>query len=69
MSERELYYNPEKPSAFSTVNKLSAALPKKEKSDVRALLEHQDKHNAKTGQEEILTQSIQRIKHNGLVGV
>jgi hypothetical protein len=29
MAARALYYNPEKPSAFSTLNKLSAALPKK----------------------------------------
>ena len=42
MSARALYYNPEKPSAFPTVNKISAALPKKNKSDFRAWLEHQD---------------------------
>ena len=42
MSDRVIYYNPEKPSVFSTVNKLSAALTKKNKSDVRAWLEHQD---------------------------
>ena len=34
MSARALYYNPENPSAFSTVNKLSAALPMKNKSGV-----------------------------------
>ena len=42
MTARALYYNPEKQSAFSTVNKHSAALPKKNKSDVKAWLEHQD---------------------------
>ena len=31
-----------KPSAFPTVNKLSEALPKKNKSDVKAWLEHQE---------------------------
>ena len=40
MSARALYYNPENPSAFKTVNKLSAALPKK-MSDVKAWLENQ----------------------------
>jgi len=39
---RALYYNPEKPSAFSKVNKLSAALPKKKQSHFRAWLEHQE---------------------------
>ena len=42
MSARALYYNRRKPSGFSTMNKLSAALPKKNKSKVRASLEHQD---------------------------
>jgi len=37
-----LYYNPEKPTAFSTLDKLSTALPKKDKSDVKAWLEYQD---------------------------
>jgi hypothetical protein len=42
MSAMALYYNPEKPSAFSTLNKITEALPKKNKSDVRDWLEHQD---------------------------
>jgi len=41
MSARALYCNPAKPSAFSTVNKLSAALPRKNKS-VRYWLEEQE---------------------------
>jgi len=42
MTARALYYNPEKPTAFSTLDKLSEALPKKNKSEVRAWLEYQD---------------------------
>jgi hypothetical protein len=42
MSARALYYNPAKPSAFPTLNKLSADLPKKNKSDVRDWLEQQE---------------------------
>jgi len=41
MSTTALYYNPAKPSAFSTVNKLSEALCRKTKSDFRAWLEPQ----------------------------
>jgi hypothetical protein len=41
MSARALYYNPAKPTAFTTLNKLSATLPTKNKSDVKAWLEHQ----------------------------
>ena len=41
MSARALYYKPGKPSAFSSVNKLSAALSTK-KSEVKAWLEEQD---------------------------
>jgi len=37
-----LYYNPEKSTAFSTLDKLTAALPKKNKSDVKAWLQYQD---------------------------
>jgi hypothetical protein len=37
-----LYYNPEKPTAFPTLDKLAAALPKKNKSDVKAWLLYQD---------------------------
>ena len=37
-----LYYNPEKSTDFSTLDKLSAALPKKNKAEVRAWLEYQD---------------------------
>jgi hypothetical protein len=42
MASRALYYNPEKSTASSTLDKLSAALPKKNKSVVRAWLESQD---------------------------
>jgi hypothetical protein len=42
MAARALYNNPGNPTAFSTLNKLVAALPKKNKSHVRAWLEHQD---------------------------
>jgi hypothetical protein len=42
MAARALYYNPAKPTAFSTLNKLSAALPNKNKSNVKAWLEEQD---------------------------
>ena len=34
MAARALYYNHEKPTAFSTLDKLAVALPKKNKSDV-----------------------------------
>ena len=37
-----IYYNPEKPTAFSTLDKLAAAIPRKNKSDVKAWLEYQD---------------------------
>jgi len=37
-----LYYNPEISTAFSTLDKLAATLPKKNKSDVRAWLEYQN---------------------------
>ena len=37
-----IYYNPEKPTAFSTLDKLSAAIPMKNKFDVKAWLEYQD---------------------------
>jgi len=36
------YYNPEKPTAFSTLDKLAAAIPRKNKSDVKEWLEYQD---------------------------
>jgi len=42
MSASRLYYNHNKPSAFSTLEKLAAAIPKKNKSDIRAWLEQQD---------------------------
>jgi uncharacterized surface protein with fasciclin (FAS1) repeats len=42
MASRALYYNSSKPPAFSTLNKLAVALPKKNKSDVKAWLENQD---------------------------
>jgi len=37
-----IYYNSEKPTAFSTLAKLAAAIPRKNKSDVKAWLEYQD---------------------------
>jgi hypothetical protein len=37
-----IYYNPEKPAAFSTLDKLAAAIPRKNKSDVKETLEYQD---------------------------
>jgi len=42
MSTSKLYYDPAKPSAFSTLTKLAADIPKTNKSDVRAWLEQQD---------------------------
>jgi len=42
MAARALYYNPEIPTTFSTLDKLSAALSKKNKSDVKACLENRD---------------------------
>ena len=48
MSARAIYYDPQKPSAFSIVNKLTAAVPKKNKSDVRDWLEHQDAYTMHT---------------------
>ena len=35
---RALYYNPHKPTGFSSLNEVTAALPKKNKSEVRAWL-------------------------------
>jgi hypothetical protein len=37
-----IYYNPEKLTAFSTLDKLAAAISRKNKSDVKAWLEYQD---------------------------
>jgi hypothetical protein len=42
MSATAIYYSPEKPTGFSTLNKLSAALPKKKKSDIIASQENQE---------------------------
>jgi hypothetical protein len=42
MSARALYYNYANPSGFSTANKLSGTLSRKNKSDVRAWLEQQE---------------------------
>jgi hypothetical protein len=42
MSAGGLYYNPAKLSASSTLEKLAAAIPKKNKSDVREWLEQLD---------------------------
>ena len=49
MSAIAIYYNPNKPAASSSLNKLSAALSPKNKSDVTAWLEQQEaytKHRA-----------------------
>jgi len=37
-----IYYDHEKPTAFSTLDKLAAAIPRKNKSDIKAWLEYQD---------------------------
>jgi hypothetical protein len=37
-----IYYNPENPTAFSTLDKLASAIPSKNKSDVKAWLEYQE---------------------------
>jgi len=37
-----LYYNPEKPTAFSTLDKLSAAIPRKNIPDIKTWLQYQD---------------------------
>jgi hypothetical protein len=37
-----LYYNPEKPTAFSTLDKLSAAIPRKNMPDIKTWLQYQD---------------------------
>ena len=42
MSSGRLYYDPARPSAFSTFTKVAAAVGKNNKSDVRAWLEKQD---------------------------
>ena len=42
MAARALYYNPEIPTTFSTLDKLAAALPKKYKSDFKAFPETQE---------------------------
>ena len=42
MPARALYYNHEKPTSFSTLDKLAAALPKKYKSDFKAFPETQE---------------------------
>ena len=42
MSARAFYFNPAKPSAFWTVNKLSPVYSRKNKSHVRAWLEQQE---------------------------
>ena len=44
MSASELYYNPPRLSACLTLGKLAAAIPKKNKSDIRAWLELQDSY-------------------------
>jgi len=42
MSTSELYYNPARPLAFFNLRNLAAAIPKKNKYDVRTWLEQQD---------------------------
>jgi len=37
-----IYFIPEKPTAFSNLDKLAAAIPRKNKSDVKACLEYQN---------------------------
>jgi hypothetical protein len=37
-----IYYNPEKPKGFSTLDKLAVAISRKNKSDVKAWFEYQD---------------------------
>jgi len=37
-----IYYNPEKRTAFSTLDKQAAAIPRKNKSGVKEWLEYQD---------------------------
>jgi hypothetical protein len=44
MPNTELYYNPVRPSAVSTLENLAAGIPKKNRSDVRNYLEQQDTH-------------------------
>ena len=44
MTANALYYNPAKPSASSTLDKIAAVLPKKNKSEVRTSLEQQETH-------------------------
>jgi len=39
-----IYYNLEKPTSFSTLDKLAAAIPNKIKSDVKAWLKYQNAH-------------------------
>jgi len=39
-----IYYNPETPTAFSTLHKLAAAIPWKNKSDFKAWLLYQDNY-------------------------
>jgi hypothetical protein len=41
MSTIKFYDHPVRPSAFSTLEKVASAIPKKNKSDVRALLDQQ----------------------------
>ena len=51
------------------MNKFSAALPKKNTSDVRAWLEQQDFYIMHKPVRKILTQSLHCPEHHGLVGV
>jgi hypothetical protein len=45
LSARALYCNPAKPSAFSTLDNLTNALPMEKKSDVRAWLEQREAYS------------------------
>jgi len=56
MSTSKLYYDHARPSAFSTLNKLAAAVLKKNKSDVRACLEQQHANTLHNPEESVVPQ-------------
>jgi hypothetical protein len=64
-----IYYNPEKQTAFSTLDKLAAAIPRKNKSDVKLVGIPRRLYNAEACQEEVLTQSLHRDQSHGGLGV
>ena len=70
MAAGALYYNPEKPTAFSTLDKLSAALPKKNKSDVKAWRQHQEAYTeCRLVRKRVLTQALHCVQPHGCLGV